>query len=146
MSHDTGQGYKTRLLFTLGLLKAMRPPALASLKLGQFQKIKLENNVVWKISGFIGSSTWDSKTASGGWNSISQSPTEVCVCNEEYADGNINFYKDIDDYMGLRTVVAPNLGRFFLAVDYRETEISVFQKPTAWKKLISEGCEDMLCK
>jgi len=103
LSKETPKGFQTRLIFTIGVLTAMRPTALASLTLSQFKKIKIGDEVVWVITGAVGSDCGASKTAKGGWSAIGGKIPEVCIWNEDYDDGNINFFKDIEEYMSLRS-------------------------------------------
>lgn len=147
LSRDSPSGFQNRLVFTVGILTAMRPTALATLKLSQFQKIRLGDDTVWKITGCVGSTSGSSKTAGGGWKAIGQSPTEVCIWNEDYADGSINFYKDIDEYMSIRESVAPTLDRFFLGIHGRATCRNKFFKGQAMGKnlflrVVKHCCSD----
>lgn len=107
LSLQTPKGFQNCVIFTIGIVTAMRPTAMAFLKRHQFQKIRLDDDWVWKITGTVGSTSGSSKTSSGGWKSIGENPVEVCVWNEAYENGTINVFKIIDDYIRLRDKTAP---------------------------------------
>ena len=86
------------MVYIIGIITAMRPTALATIFIGQFQKSRLKDDVVWKIKSAVGSTNGSSKTSRGGFNAIGQKPLEVCVWNEHYLDGAVNFFQDLDDY------------------------------------------------
>lgn len=58
-----------------------------------------------------------SKTSRGGWNKVGEHAQEVCVWNEKYHDGKINFYQDIVEYIKWCSYVAGSGKRFFLAIN-----------------------------
>lgn len=119
LSTNHAQGFLTRTVFSIGLTTGFRPTALGMIEIGQFQKVKIRGEDVWKIKGTVGSLTGTSKTHRGGWNSLGEKPHEVVVFNEpSRADPNINFYKDIEHYMDLRMKVDTDSPRFFMGVSH----------------------------
>ena len=99
LSKNTLKGFLTRFVFTVGILTALRPVALATLSVRQFSQLKIGERFVWKITSAIGSNEGASKTARGGWGAIGQKGPEICVWNEAYNVGTINFYEDIEEYV-----------------------------------------------
>lgn len=128
LSPDSPKGFQNRLIFAIGILTAMRPTAMALLSRHQFCKMTLGGEIVWKITGTVGNVNGGSKTSSGGWSSIGRKPVEVCVWDQDYANGNINFFKILDEYIALRDSVAGDLDRFFLAVQLTAVDKGKFFK------------------
>lgn len=146
LSRTTPRGFQTRLIFNITLLTAMRPGALVALTIGQFQKMVMEGEEVWEIRGVIGSISGSSKTTQGGWKSINDKPTEVCVWNQDDLDGELNMYKDIDEYMEIRKNLECNTDRFFLGANLKAVTFSRFFKSSplgrnTFAKLVKDACE-----
>lgn len=114
LSKKTAKGYLTRLIFSVGLVTSMRPTAKYILDTSQFKRIMLDGKVVWKITGMIGSAAGALKTNKVGWSTIGEKPPEVCVWDESYVHGTINFFHDLDCYMSLHKRMRDVLSRFFL--------------------------------
>lgn len=59
----------------------------------------------WIITDAVGSACGASKTLRGGWASIGNKIPEIPIWEEPYEGGTINLYKDIDDYMYIRSTL-----------------------------------------
>lgn len=68
-----------RLIFTVGIVTAMSPTALMLLRVSQFPKMKLGDDMVWKIRSSNGSLDRTSKTNLDGWKLIADKPQEIFV-------------------------------------------------------------------
>lgn len=49
LSVETPKEYKNRLVFTIGVLTAMRPNAMSLIKRSQFIKMEINNEILWKF-------------------------------------------------------------------------------------------------
>lgn len=121
LSSYTPKGLQNRVIFTVGILAAMRSTAMARLKGNQFTKMTSGANTVWKITDTLGYVSECSKTSSGEWESIGRTPGEVYVWNQLYMTGSIAFYSILDEYINLQDKVAKGCDRFFLADNVRTT-------------------------
>lgn len=81
----------------------------------QFNKIILDDRLVWKSISTVGSTSGESKTSGSGWKAVGRNPMKLCVWNGSYENSAVNFHRIIDDYIQVRDKVAENdIGRFLL--------------------------------
>lgn len=73
--------------------------------------------MVWKITHAVGSANGSTKTHKGGWKKVGQKPPEICVWNESYIHGSINFLEEIEQYMSTRDKLDVESDQFFLGVN-----------------------------
>lgn len=121
LSKDTPTGFQTRLIFSLGLVTAMRPTALVSLNRNQFEKQVINGRKAWVVTEVIGDLTGSPKTSKGGWSSVGKAPLKIPIWEGTYLkddtfDG-ISFYDDVDEYINIRDSMNVSTGRFFLSAN-----------------------------
>lgn len=87
-----------RIIFTIGILTAIRSTSMATLNVGQFQKISLDAKLVWVITAAMGSDVDGSKTMKGGLAAIGDKPQEVCVWNEEYWKSTFSRHWELQEH------------------------------------------------
>lgn len=92
LSPESPKGFQDWVVFTVEILTAMRPTAMALMKRIQFKKMSLGAYEVWKFTGTVGSIDGGSKKSCGGWKVIGKTPVEVCVWNGSYGDDSINVF------------------------------------------------------
>ena len=119
LSRDSPKELQARVIFTVGILTAMRPSALATLKVWQFKRVMIKDQAVWMISGVIRRDCGALKTERGGWAAIGNKVPEISVYDKDYESRCINFFKDLDDYMSLRSITEVGTERFFVAVNVK---------------------------
>lgn len=76
--------FQTHMVFIIGLLTATRPSTLSNLSVKQFNKVKIGNYLVWKITHSMGSITGASKIQRGGLHQVDQKTSRICVFNDSY--------------------------------------------------------------
>lgn len=54
MSRDTAKGLQSQMVFSMGILTAMRPSSECFLSMKHLKKIQLRNETVWKLMGVSG--------------------------------------------------------------------------------------------
>lgn len=67
----TGQGYRDRLLFAIGLAKGIRPTALNTLKLRQLKQENVHGQDFIMFYSIVGGKEGESKLSIGGWGAVS---------------------------------------------------------------------------
>lgn len=110
----------------------MRPTSLATLTVSQFKKITVDGKYAWFVSGAVGRACGSSKTSRGGWNAIGDKVPEIPIWEESHEGGTINFYKDIDIYMDIRSKLEVATNLFFLAANYSAKKQSEFLRSSTW--------------
>ena len=106
------QGFQARLVFGMGLITSFRPTALAELTIAQLTKETRDGEMVWVITGAVGSPVGASKTIPGGLAAVREKPPQVFVWNRVALDGMVNVYQDIEDYMQMRRSMDATTNRF----------------------------------
>lgn len=131
LSRATPYSFQTRLIFGIAVVTAMRPTELYTLTMGQFKKTKLNGKHVWQTKSVIGSQQGASKTFNGGFRAAGDKPTTVCVWNRDLVDGNLNVYKDSDEYISARLNLETGTERF-LQCNPKWTCINTFLSVNTW--------------
>lgn len=112
----TGQGYRDRLVFGVGLATGLRPIALHTLTTGQLKKENVRGTPCIIFYSVLGGVKGESKTAGGGWRAVSEKPQVFPIPNEPLLGGLVNLYEIIDEYLSWRVSLNTDSERFFLGV------------------------------
>lgn len=119
LSMDTSKGLQRRMIFNLSLLTGMTPDGLIDLKVHHIMKISIDGEHVWRIR-------IQQKPRRRRTQKID--PSDVLVFNDEYYNGLINVYEDIEKYMQVRLSLFPgcNYDRLLMGVVINATSFNNF--------------------
>jgi len=110
----TPKTYINRLVILVGVTLGIRSTALHELEIAQFQRISINNHSVWRYTEKIGSRSGASKVAKGGWKETRYKPVQIDIYNFSVLDNTLNVYKEIDEYLRIRSKMEKKNTRFFL--------------------------------
>lgn len=71
---------------------------------------------------FVETSDVSSKTSGEVWDAIGKDPVQINVWGEDFFDKALKIFKIIDNLNSVGDSVAPDMKRYFLAVDYRASD------------------------
>lgn len=110
----------------------------------QFQKLKLNKDVVRKITCFVGLVEGCSKTTSVWCSAIGKNPTEICVWNEKYIKWFFEFFKNNWWIYCYSDVVALDIEGFLPAEHQASQRPKYFKRKvfakTTFMSIVSSAC------
>jgi len=109
----------------------IRPSALHQCELSQFQKITVNDAIVWRFTEKVGSRDGASKVARGGWKDTNYKPVTIDIWDFPLLDGALNVYEEFESYFELRKEAKITSNRFFLQTT-RKKNVSGLSKSQFW--------------
>lgn len=125
ISTETQATYQCSLTLNIALLTVMRPSELHKLNISQFTRMKQGNKRVWKISGSMGRISCTARNCKGGFKDVKINPKTFYVFDEDLMDGKINGFKDIQEYLEIRSTIKmskDNNNRFLASLNVKATD------------------------
>lgn len=126
LTRDNPLGFPASLILDIALITAMQSTALVNLTANQFTEMKLCREDISKIKAAVRRIIGASKTNSGGWNTVREKVTEICVWNRPSLDGNLNIFEYIGAFMLVRMAMDCGTDRFFLGANQKATKFGDF--------------------
>lgn len=137
LSKQTPRRFQAQLVFSTGILHAMRATVLRYLSVKQFEMTKIWEQLVWKITRAVGRLNGSSKTQSGGWRSVGQKPREICIWDDSYYQRKLKIFKDIEEKMDIRKSIPTVSDRFSLEINVSAADRHKFLNVNIWDEIHS---------
>lgn len=100
---------------------------MITLSIGQILRTLLMQKNCFIILDAVGSASGASKTSCDGLKAVGQKPQDIAVFDETCPEC-INFYRDIDTYLRIRSYPDPASDLFFLSMNHHARDVRQFWK------------------